>query len=217
MRRRTAVVPMGRQFRRKRGATRRTMLARCFGRTVLPPFSLPFFPLLSHTVSPKFLSLFSLRPSYSYLLLLLPPSILFSLQRFSIPFRYSNEKPNGVSYAVSLSPPSFSSSSFCSFFLSPCCCAVTFPFRIVALLPFYHLAEQQLVAQRGPWTGIKGLPIVLRQLRTTTYRSLNRHDQRNRPAKIDVFPNRWENNARRTWYGAMARVFVDASQLSQSR
>lgn len=98
--RRTALVPMGRQFRRKRGATRRTMLARCFGRTVLPPFSLPFFPLLSRTVSPMFpFPFFPLRPSCSYLLLLLPPSILFSLQRFSISFRYS--------YAVSLSPSSF--------------------------------------------------------------------------------------------------------------
>lgn len=63
--------------------------------TVLPPFSLLFFPLLSHTVfHRRFLSLFPLRPSCSCLLLLLPPSILFSLQRFSISFRYSNEKPN---------------------------------------------------------------------------------------------------------------------------
>lgn len=161
MPRRTALVPMGRQFRRKRGATRRTMLARCFGRTVLPPFSLPFFPLLSHTDVPFPFS--PLRPSYSYLLLLLPPSILFSLQRFSISFRYSRTRvtPSLLSCtSLTLSRflllPSLSSSSFSSFFLSPCCCAVTFPFRIVALFPFYHLAEQQLVAQRRSLDGDKG-------------------------------------------------------------
>lgn len=150
--------------------------------TVLPPFSLLFFPLLSHTVFhrrsfPFFPSVpLALACSYFYRPLYFSPSNAF-------PSRFDTRTRNPTARLV----PSL---------LSRCCCAATFPFRIVALLPFYHLAEQQLVAQRGPSTGIKDLPIVLRQLRTTTYRSLNGHDQRNGSAKIDVFTNRWENNVR---------------------
>lgn len=177
MPRRTTLVPMGRQFRRKRGATRRTMLARCFGRTVLPPFSLPFFPLLSSSFTHRFTDVpFPFFPSvlltltYSYLLLLLPPSILFSLRRLfhlvSILERETQPRARFLRLLLSrASPtlsrflllPTLSSFSFSSFFLSPRCCAtVTFPFRIVALLPFYHLAEQQLVAQRRSLDGDKG-------------------------------------------------------------
>lgn len=59
--------------------------------------------------------------------------------------------------------------------------------------PFYHLAEQQLVAQRGLSKGIKDLPIVLRELRRTPSLVSKQTRSNNSSTKIDVFSNRWEN------------------------
>lgn len=160
------------------------MLARCFGGSCAPlsphrfyhpppsppvstaehlariPF--PFFsvllarlthppPLLGPTHSPLLLG-----PTHPHPEPFLPISL--SMRRV--------EKPDH--FSPTASPRLFLVPSILCY-LSPCSSAS----------PFYHLAEQQLVAQGDPSKGIKGLTIVLRELRGTTYRSL----KENRPKR----------------------------------
>lgn len=193
--------PWAEKFRRKREkfSHEAPLVGRCLpGVLEVESLSSSFpFPLLSETISAMFLSLFF---SFSVLLSPLSRFLTFALYTF-LPRTFSPSRFNapiretrllGSSSSLLYMYTHIHSFSFLLLrgFLRSFSGYLSF---LCSGSPFYHLAEQQLVAQRGLSKGIKDLPIVLRKLRRTPSLVSKQTRSNNRPTKIDVFPNRWEN------------------------